>query len=246
MKKFLASILICISLVICIPERLRNADLPDTYVAVFTSEEFVSEWADYSPDLKYVYKSWSDFPKFLDRAKKNAGHKKLVIDLDIHGGFDGFYVSFKTIKTVKIDLFNNTCLYIPFETYDYERASMGYIYTELEKRFKNRKNLTVLCEACYPGNNYYTIRKNYKDIYSNEFDSVNYSYYPDIPIYCLGSGVQNPDITMYLQYRYNLRKWWEDIRKYETAIPLVLDSYTQEIHTQEILEFDSLLRENLN
>ena len=245
MKKFLISCIVSILALTTPAPSFAMEGMGNTYVAAFTSVEFEDQWSgSCEPDFKFVYHSWGDFPKFIEKAKEKAGNRPLVIDIDVHGDEDGFYVYSPCIVTYESDDF-------PDETFIYgyyEKASMGYIYQVLESKLRHRKNTTVLIEACFAGNAYHTIRGN-----KEESSYIkNYPYYPDIPIYCVGSGFANPDISMMLQTKYHINNYYKDIRDYEEEYPLPRETDIPGFpahltcSTLDLLFLDAFLRDEYN
>lgn len=224
MQKFILSLLL--SIVVAVAPAFAMQGIPQSnYVAVFTSEEWSETWSDkYEPDMKYVYRSWDDLPVFIEMALKRSQGKTLVLDIDVHGNDHGLALEDR----------NN----------HYLRASVGYLYTCLEKKLRG-KDCIVLLEACYPGNAYYkTIRGN-KHEEGDHLD--NYPNYPDIPVYCVGSGFSNIDKTMFLQFKHNFRLWWEDIRDYEGNTPKSHEIYLYpfSLTTNMIYDFNVWIQNNL-
>lgn len=250
MKKFLTMFLIAVAMLTGSPN-LAMEGLPNYYVAAFTSPEFTSQWEDeFKPDMKYIYHSWGDLPDFIDKAKKEAGTRPLLLDLDVHGAESGFYV-----LTNQFYIYKGTKARFKFKDLskqmivrNYERASMGYIYNVLDKKIGPLSRTTVLIEACFPGNAYHTINNN--DLNTNERYVQNHSQYPMMPIYCIGSGFSNPDITMMFQFKHNIRRFWHDIREYGARPPFFpeLEVYGFEgtgvsYSTLRLMQFSDFIRQ---
>lgn len=221
MKKLLASILLVLMLMFTLPTQ-ADSGVSCPYVAVFTSAQFADQWEDVGKiDYMVKYHHWSDLPGFIEEASANAKaeHRPLVLDLDVHGVYEGTgFAVWTGERYPMLSLNTDGSIDVIFIDKRYEIASMGYIYTMLDTKLKDRKHTTVLLEACFPGNSYHTIRGN--DTSTGAY-SYNYKHYPNIPIYCIGSGFSNPDISMYLQYIHNDRKYWIDIRDYEEREPVL-------------------------
>lgn len=215
MKKFLISVLCSILVFIGSPSFAMQGLPSSDYVAVFTGEEFNDEWVDkYEPDFKFIYHSWSEFPRFVQEAVRRAGTRHLVIDIDCHGNTEGYYVN---TGRVRLHWEVNSGFFPSIEPI-YEQASAGYIYSILESNIKNKKNTTVLLEACYAGNAYHTIRHNMKG--AGKY-MINYPWHPDIPVFCIGCAATNPDISMFFQYLSGDHWCWIDIRDYESKRPVL-------------------------
>lgn len=203
MLKYLISVLFSIWLAV-VPALAMPGMPTDTYVAVFTSFEFTSDWrGKYQPDFKFIYNSWSDFPYFLDEAVKRAEGKKLIVDIDCHGYTDSKH--------------NNDGFYIfNLDTGKDEVASMGYVSKRIDEKLANRPNTIVLTEACYSGNVYYSTIRNNK---SQGVYIENYNQIPKVPIYGVGSGFTNMYMTMFFQVKHNFHLWYYDLRCYEKFTP---------------------------
>lgn len=169
-----------------------NYKISQEYVAVYCSPEFAWVWKNkYHPDLLWVSHGFDDFDDFCRETRRRAGERPIVLDLDVHGNDDGLYAypevngSFKTSHT-----------------------TMGYIVNQLVY-FLGDKHPVVLLEACYAGNAYQNTIRN------NSRDELNYNPLPPFPIYGTGSGSVNWGTTVFIQYKYNLRLYFEDLRLYE-------------------------------
>lgn len=194
---------------------------PKPFIAVYSSPDLAWMWEDFEhlkPDLLHKSINFSDFDDFLDKAIALSGNRPLVIDLSFHGNEEGLYLQRGFIIN-KVDIGID------------DRASFSYIIKHLEAKYKI-KQFTVLTEACQSGRSYkYTSKTSFK---FSPFDNVE-AYYkvPSFPIYGVGSKSNNWGLNVYLQYKYGFRRWWEDLRVYETK---PLDEYEGDLDKSKTLQ----------
>lgn len=126
-----------------------------------------------------------------------SGTRPILLDVHVHGIEEGLYLQ----EDVTSQLMYS------------DRANMGYLVSEIEKAFVGRK-FSVLCESCFAGRAYkYTIRDSVRD---GCYDNItNYDHVPPFPIYGTGDNFANVGPLMYLQWKYNFRKYWVDLRAYD-------------------------------
>ncbi len=163
------------------------------YVATFCSPEFEWMWVEsHPPDMLVVAnKGWSQLPGFCREARKAAHGRPLILDLDVHGSKEGLSVKIAGVHRL---------------------TTMGYVLNQIEQN-AGTDNLTVFLESCYPGNAYfYTIR-------GNKVKALNHADRPIFLILGVGSGYSNWGNTVYLQWLFNKRDYFEDMRNYEIKKP---------------------------
>lgn len=192
MKKFL-SMLFILLFIACTPAGLADCEQP--YFAVYMNQGFNLEWDKYHPDLVFVAPNWEQFDLFLEIVKKKAGKRKILLDIDTHGDDGGFFIQF-------------------FDRYGQfysSGASMGYIVNHVEK-YLDEKKVTLIMEGCFSGRAYKnTIRDNFGVDPLRE----NHKGITVMPIYGIGSVHYNVGNFIYLEYKYNIRPFFEDLRHYE-------------------------------
>lgn len=202
-KRLIIGLMLCLQFMIGTPMQAMQG-VPNYYVAVFTSKDLAWLWEDkYTPDYRHIPASWKEFPQFLENAKILAKGRPILLELDFHGSNDPKY--FSILSKVDERGFPR-----------YQHASMGYIVKNIVVHLKGQKFL-VLLESCYAGTAYTTIRGN-NHIEGKDFMD-NYPYTPYFPIYGTGDNFVNYDISMFMQFKHNIRLWFEDLRKYEKTPP---------------------------
>jgi hypothetical protein len=133
--KFLLSFLACFLLLVT-PMGAAEGEKP--YLAVFCNPGMSHEWFKFHPDNLVVAFNWDGFDCFLKRTKEEAGERPIEIDIDCHGS-DRAVIQYKTVQGLV--------------TYE---ASMGFICNHIENIVG--PNCIVLCEFCYPGYVYKSLR----------------------------------------------------------------------------------------
>jgi len=206
MIKDVIVLLAILFLVTMLPADCRD---PETFKAVFANPGFLNRyWKDKHIDASMESRSWTSFDAFCADVSQRAAGRPVLMDVDVHGNSDGFFLTWKDKPTAKED--NREC-----------KASMGFIANVLDRHFLPGQ-LTFLTEACYSGRAYkYTIRNN--SSYRMEEDEFmeDHPGVPTYPCYGIGSRTTNSGNLVFLVYeRGNTDPVHiEDLRIYET-LPL--------------------------
>jgi hypothetical protein len=175
------------------------------FLAVFNGgpEGYPYDWEKIQPDMLYTGATWDDFPVFLELVRHAAKDKEIIIDVSSHGS-----------DTTGL-------LYIDYEAFGYEmtyEASMGYIINEIEKKLPKVKALFL--EACYSEMvmERSLTKKNLADS-NHELGCAEGSHieasdqYINFPVYGVGSSL-NYNNTCFLQWYYNVRAYFYDLRQF--------------------------------
>lgn len=176
------------------------ADAESPYLAVFANpgtKECI-EWGKFKPDLFVTSGDWEDLDNFLKLAKRNAGNRPLVIDIECHGSpVSG-------------------CLYLQYSSFGEsisDGCSMGYLVKHIDSYFHNKKNLTVCLEACYSAVVASRTLVNKMYLESDEFHVDSFNAIPTFPIYGIGQ-TANYNNLIYMQFKYGVHYSFHDLREY--------------------------------
>lgn len=191
--KFLISLVL--SLLLLIPS-VGAIDTNREFIAVFCNDTLEKPWYKQNPDLLYLAKSWSNLDDFLLLVREQAKNRPILIDIDCHGEDGGLYIQYDLDK----------------DEFFTERASVGFVLNRIESYIRKDK-LTVLFEACYAGRAYKNTLKNNKFItlYGDNYRGDRPSY----PVYGIGSSYKNISNFIFLQYKYKVRPYFVDLRRYQ-------------------------------
>lgn len=176
-------------------------------------------WNKQHPDLIVIAKDWNDLEPFLQVVRKQAGHRRIDLDIEVHGEDSGLYLQY--VKD------NKRCTY---------QATMGYLCNEIDRILPVKKT-TVYLEACYSGRAYKNTMRHNGNLWVDggfAFDDYEYDRAPLYPIYGVGSREPGFGNLVYLQHKYNVYLSYEDLRRYETE-PLDPKDAAQWSQEQEVL-----------
>lgn len=187
--RFLALLLIILMLLVGQPVKTETQK---PFLAVFTSKDFVNVWYRQKPDLLFQGKDFKQLDDFLALVKLKAGKRPILLDFDIHGNaFDGF---------------------LSIDDQGSDECSTGYLIKRIDQILKHKK-LTVFLEACHAR---ITIERTLRSKLTLETPDLHiegYEGYPKFPIYGVGR-TAGWDNVIYLQYKYNIRLFFEDERDF--------------------------------
>ena len=163
---------------------------------------------DFFPKYQFDYKArplyWDDFPAELKEIADKAGQRPIVLDLLVHGWSDGLYLFDTDVVPGMV-----------IQTSD--RASMGWVLREIGDKLRGHE-VTVLFESCFSGMAYHnTIRGAVKQ---GPYDNISdYPIVPTFPVWGAGSNFSVVGPIMYIQWKYNFRRWFVDLRQYDSLGP---------------------------
>lgn len=198
--------LICLLIVLFL---VCSPALPDTakepFVAIIASQNL--QWmlhqrvGKYHFDYEAAPLFWEDVPAHLEKIAKAAGSRPILLDFYVHGNDSGLYLEGSRVRYFKLE-----------ETSD--RASFGWVLQQVDKYLKD-KPFTLLFESCYAGRAYHnTIRG---DLPGTPLDNVaDYKTIPPYPVWGMGDSFSGIGPMMYLQWKYNFRRWWIDLREFDS------------------------------
>lgn len=213
------SFLLSLCVVLINPVFVTSDILKDSYVAVFVSQEFASDWFPSLQrkeiNLLFTPKSWKDLSLFVKDIKERSGNSPIVIELDCHGGDTGLSI---------------TNRYLPLSHEQImDSDTFGHVLDVIYQELGNRQ-VTILCEACFSGN-----------AYANTAHRGQTGWYIiPYPVYGVGSGFSNYGSTVYLQTKNNVKLYYEDLRTYEYKKPAPHEPEDEKGHSKTLLKLRDL------
>jgi hypothetical protein len=95
-----------------------------------------------------------------------------------------------------------------------DRASMGYILNRVQKHLKGR-DVIVLFESCHPASAYKnTIRG--ATVIDKSDNIEDFRGVPQFSVWGVGDGFSSIGPIMYIQLKYNFRKWFVNLVEYDS------------------------------
>lgn len=167
------------------------------YTAVFSSNDlafYFDSFPKYKTDFFYPTLSWSTLPAFLNKVKVDSGKQVIFLDFLVHGDEAGLYLHEKP------------------HTHWY-RASFGYVLNKVSSILAGKK--VIICfESCLAASAYKNTIRGAKSSDPTDFIE-DYIGKPAFPVWGMGDGFDSIGQMMYLQQRYNFRKWWTNLVSYD-------------------------------
>lgn len=180
--------------------RVESKGTPKPFVAVFANPgtEKLAGWDRVHPDLFFVSGDWEKLDEFLDKAKKGAGSRPLVIDVECHGSpITGMLVIEYSAFGQSMD----------------DTASVGYVIKHIDSKLGNKKNLEVCLESCYSGVCWSRTLVNKAEIESEDFHVSSFDKPVRFPVYGVGQTL-NWNCLVFMEYHSKVRPYFHDLREY--------------------------------
>lgn len=182
-----------------------NSADQDKYLAVFcttasdkeTTETCIHDWDRFDPDKLVLAKEWSQLEPFLDLVAKEAGNKPIILDIECHG--------------------NDSSGLLSTDIDGSDIASLGWLLKKIDSKLHG-KDLTMVLEACYPSQ---CMERSLKVLRHLEYKNIHLDSFDDpitFPIYS-NLGNVNYNNLVYLQYHFNVRLYFQDLRDKAGQLP---------------------------